>query len=71
MKTFVPVLGLILLVGALLIEGRPKRSVVVSAPLVAASHVVASVPVVHTASVHSHPTTVVSRIKFRKASQKN
>lgn len=60
MKTSVSVLGLILLV-CVAVEGRPKRSVVVSAPLVAASHVIASVPVVHTASVvRSHPTTVVS-----------
>lgn len=60
MKTFVSVLGLILLVCAS-VEARPKRSVVVGAPLVAASHVVAGVPVVHTASiVRSHPTTVVS-----------
>lgn len=63
MKAFVSVLGLILLV-CVAVEARPKRSVVVSAPLVATSHVLAGVPVVHTASVvRSHPTTVVSITK--------
>lgn len=53
MKTIISIACLVLLVGAL-VEGRPKRSVIITSPVVAAS------PLVATSVVHSHPSTVVS-----------
>lgn len=59
MKTIISIACLVLLVGAV-VEARPKRSIIVGAPLVA-SPVVASVPVVHSHSVvQTNPSSVVS-----------
>lgn len=62
MKSIIVLLALVASCSAASVDARPKRSLVVAAPVVAASVpvVAASVPVVRSAVVHTNPTTVVS-----------